>query len=221
RHTRFSRDWSSDVCSSDLVADRDRGRAGRGRRHHGPAAGQAAPEREPAVGRREDADGARTPGVAVPGPSLAVLPPRRGGRRARRRERRALQRDRARHVLAIAVPRHHPHRGDDRDRRRAVRGDDGGEGRLEGGLRAAAGRLAAAPGPVGILRAPMQEAQILSPLLEPLVPLFAWVAENPAAAVALFGSIPFALTVAVLAFGRRPPPLAEPEPPALAPPAEP
>src|SRR5690606_40611066 len=22
RHTRFSRDWSSDVCSSDLVADR-------------------------------------------------------------------------------------------------------------------------------------------------------------------------------------------------------
>src|SRR5690606_15148247 len=51
--------------------------------------------------------------------------------------------------------------------------------------------------------------------------LFAWVAENPAAAVALFGSIPLALTVAVLAFGRRPAPLAEPEPPALAPPAEP
>src|SRR5690606_40276630 len=24
RHTRFSRDWSSDVCSSDLVADRRR-----------------------------------------------------------------------------------------------------------------------------------------------------------------------------------------------------
>src|SRR5690606_41141233 len=23
RHTRFSRDWSSDVCSSDLVAERD------------------------------------------------------------------------------------------------------------------------------------------------------------------------------------------------------
>src|SRR2546429_1155281 len=28
RHTRCSRDWSSDVCSSDL-GDRDRGRAGR------------------------------------------------------------------------------------------------------------------------------------------------------------------------------------------------
>src|SRR5690606_39544899 len=24
RHTRFSRDWSSDVCSSDLARDRDR-----------------------------------------------------------------------------------------------------------------------------------------------------------------------------------------------------
>src|SRR5690606_40881857 len=27
RHTRFSRDWSSDVCSSDLVLQRDRRRA--------------------------------------------------------------------------------------------------------------------------------------------------------------------------------------------------
>src|SRR5690606_39748391 len=25
RHTRFSRDWSSDVCSSDLVVDKDFG----------------------------------------------------------------------------------------------------------------------------------------------------------------------------------------------------
>src|SRR5690606_39506298 len=31
RHTRFSRDWSSDVCSSDLQRDRADDDAGRGR----------------------------------------------------------------------------------------------------------------------------------------------------------------------------------------------
>src|SRR5690606_40353244 len=35
RHTRFSRDWSSDVCSSDLLAAR-----GAPDRHFGPEAGQ-------------------------------------------------------------------------------------------------------------------------------------------------------------------------------------
>jgi fused signal recognition particle receptor len=57
----------------------------------------------------------------------------------------------------------------------------------------------------------MQEAQVLAPLLEPLVPLFAWIAEHPRAALALIMAVPLALTAAVVLFGRRPvpPPAAE------------
>src|SRR5690606_40396467 len=32
RHTRFSRDWSSDVCSSDLIIDAKSGLSGAGRK---------------------------------------------------------------------------------------------------------------------------------------------------------------------------------------------
>ena len=45
-------------------ADRDGGRARGRHRDHGPAARQAAPEREPALGRREDDDGDRAARVA-------------------------------------------------------------------------------------------------------------------------------------------------------------
>src|SRR4030066_173962 len=60
RHTRFKWDWSSDVCSSDLLADRIaeddalalEGREGRGEGHDGPAHGppeQAGGESRPGV----------------------------------------------------------------------------------------------------------------------------------------------------------------------------
>src|SRR2546429_5319333 len=39
RHTRCSRDWSSDVCSSDLATDRDTALAGERRRLEGLAFG--------------------------------------------------------------------------------------------------------------------------------------------------------------------------------------
>ncbi|HSJ97274.1 MAG TPA: signal recognition particle receptor subunit alpha, partial [Myxococcota bacterium] len=57
----------------------------------------------------------------------------------------------------------------------------------------------------------MQEAQILAPLLEPLVPFFAWMAEHPAAAIGAIAAVPLALTAAVLVFGRRPEAPPEPE----------
>src|SRR6266511_1058110 len=37
RHTRFSRDWSSDVCSSDLPGDTVRARVTKVKRNHGEA----------------------------------------------------------------------------------------------------------------------------------------------------------------------------------------
>jgi hypothetical protein len=59
----------------------------------------------------------------------------------------------------------------------------------------------------------MQEAQVLAPLLEPLGPLFAWIAAHPAAAVGAITAVPLGLTLAVLLFGRRPaPPPASPQP---------
>src|SRR5690606_40751395 len=58
--TRFSRDWSSDVCSSDL----DRGRRGHGRGDEVGAAALALPPLEVAVGGRGAAL-ARLEGVRV------------------------------------------------------------------------------------------------------------------------------------------------------------
>jgi len=60
----------------------------------------------------------------------------------------------------------------------------------------------------------MQEAQVLAPLLEPLAPLFAWVAAHPGAAIGLIAAVPLGLTAAVLLFGRRPVPPVERELPA-------
>jgi len=63
----------------------------------------------------------------------------------------------------------------------------------------------------------MQEAQALGPLLEPLVPFFAWIAAHPAEAILAIAAVPIVLTAAVVVFGRRPapPPEVEPsEPPA-------
>jgi fused signal recognition particle receptor len=57
----------------------------------------------------------------------------------------------------------------------------------------------------------MQEAQVLGPLLEPLAPFFAWMAEHPAAAIGAIAALPLALTAGVVLFGRRPAPL-PPEP---------
>src|SRR5690606_23457415 len=48
RHTRFSRDWSSDVCSSDLRADLGQGRPRRDRDVHRPLTGTLV------VGRRRE-----------------------------------------------------------------------------------------------------------------------------------------------------------------------
>src|SRR5690606_39512928 len=42
RHTRFSRDWSSDVCSSDLLCRRAHGLPAVGRSGHLPAVADAA-----------------------------------------------------------------------------------------------------------------------------------------------------------------------------------
>src|SRR5690606_28723275 len=47
RHTRFERDWSSDVCSSDLD-----GRAGGQRREHGPGPRGLGPVRDDPAARR-------------------------------------------------------------------------------------------------------------------------------------------------------------------------
>src|SRR6266536_1822315 len=78
RHTRSTRDWSTDVCSSDLRPRRQRGhpRAGRG------AAGAPPPARRGRGGRHQ-----RGPqgGVDRPGPGRdRGAPPGRPGRRARR-----------------------------------------------------------------------------------------------------------------------------------------
>jgi fused signal recognition particle receptor len=61
----------------------------------------------------------------------------------------------------------------------------------------------------------MQEAQAFAPLLEPLVPFFAWLATHPTEALLAIAAVPIALTAAVLVFGRRPeaPPEAEIEAP--------
>src|SRR5690606_18718291 len=91
---RFSRDWSSDVCSSDLGSDRPRrvlaGRAGPGgaralrrrlrRRHRRPAqGGLLGPLRR--HGRADDRPGGRSPGDG----GRARAPGRRPGRAALRR----------------------------------------------------------------------------------------------------------------------------------------
>src|SRR3712207_7346542 len=56
RHTRYWRDWSSDVCSSDLAADRGgRRRGARDRRRHVPPGPRAPPDRR----GRLDGDPAR------------------------------------------------------------------------------------------------------------------------------------------------------------------
>src|SRR2546430_15741905 len=62
RHTRFDCDWSSDVCSSDLLRQRRQGTARAARRQpRGPAGeGAVGPARKPAAGggRREKGRGA-------------------------------------------------------------------------------------------------------------------------------------------------------------------
>ena len=70
--------------------------------------------------------------------ALALLPARRGRRRARRRQRRPLQRDRARARGGLAVRPDHPQQAHDRSRRRALRRDDGAQGRQQARLRRAA-----------------------------------------------------------------------------------
>src|SRR5690606_41195346 len=52
RHTRFSRDWSSDVCSSDL--DQRRGRAGHGGRERRTRAVAAEPPARPEQGGADE-----------------------------------------------------------------------------------------------------------------------------------------------------------------------
>src|SRR5207248_6582522 len=64
RHTRSYGDWSSDVCSSDLLGSRDGGPHGRaGVEHH---AGAASDPRRPDRGRRARSD--PTPAPQVPPP---------------------------------------------------------------------------------------------------------------------------------------------------------
>ena len=70
----------------------------------------------------------------LPHQAVAVLPARRGGRAARRRQRRPLQRAGAGDVEGLAVHPHHPQQADHGDGGHAVRGDDGGAGRLEAGV---------------------------------------------------------------------------------------
>src|SRR5690606_39983766 len=61
RHTRFSRDWSSDVCSSDLPAAPPRRAARRGRRRP-----PAVRSRRPAVRSRPRTPRTRRPAAATP-----------------------------------------------------------------------------------------------------------------------------------------------------------
>src|SRR5690606_40256890 len=58
RHTRFSRDWSSDVCSSDLLGRRRRPRAG----------AEGDPHLEPAPRPQEEGDVTSAPRAARPTP---------------------------------------------------------------------------------------------------------------------------------------------------------
>src|SRR2546430_13082804 len=64
RHTRFDCDWSSDVCSSDLLA----GDRGPHRRRLAPRPRRAPPERSQQAGAHLPARGRRLPGPEEPAP---------------------------------------------------------------------------------------------------------------------------------------------------------
>src|SRR5690606_40288965 len=86
RHTRFSRDWSSDVCSSDLFAQSFRGASSRARAAAGTGAARRRapkrPQRGLAVGGRRNAFcGSGTLGGGLDGGQHRT----RGGGRAQRR----------------------------------------------------------------------------------------------------------------------------------------
>src|SRR5690606_39394058 len=80
RHTRFSRDWSSDVCSSDLARDRRDGRHGGLHRHGDPdAAGPDEQHGGVSMARRRSAESR----IFFPWEQRGSLVRRLGLRRAR------------------------------------------------------------------------------------------------------------------------------------------
>src|SRR5690606_39812578 len=98
RHTRFSRDWSSDVCSSDLFAAAASGGPAHGHAYRGNAAAAGGTDRRSSpssAGRRASAGG-------LARERKTEMPPPNAGRPSDRSEERRVGEKRERRVYTSA-----------------------------------------------------------------------------------------------------------------------